>query len=71
MTANRKPSLSDRPGLMDIEGSNSKGNINQEITESQPVEKFCLARALWPHVQARRAARKLLDAQIAAGEVRS
>ena len=45
MTANKKPSLSDRPGHMDIEGSYSKGNINQEITESQPVVPYaCIIR---------------------------
>ena len=49
--------------------SNIKQDNNSLVCESQPVEKFCLARALWPHVKARREARKLLDAQIAAGEV--
>jgi hypothetical protein len=56
-----------------LDGPESALNIKQDnnspVCESQPVEKFCLARALWPHVKARREARKLLDAQIAAGEV--
>ena len=67
MAESEKAPLSALPA--DNEAPHFKGNSNQEITESQPVEKFCLAKALWPHVQARRAARKLLDAQIAAGEV--
>jgi hypothetical protein len=47
MTANSKPSLSDRPGHMDIEGSHFKGNSNQEIMESQPVEKYaCILRRI-------------------------
>jgi len=51
MAESGKAPLSALPA--DNEAPHSKGNINQETTESQPVEKFCLAKALWPHVQAR------------------